>query len=571
MSESKIVFCLLAVKYCKIYRDIVLLCKHLFLSKTIAKILLILFVLHQVMIGHLFALSPQDIPNGVFYLDLQNTDGDDNPANEPTHGSNITELSDSFLSNSWSQITPGKQAIYNSWAINNHPSAFFDGVNDLFEIRDTLDIGSGTWYSEKSFSLVFKTSDDITTTQVIYEQWWKEKWFLFAIANSQLYAWVYNSIDWPTGEEYKIINAWTIQTQSVYILVFVYDSNNDFVKAYINRDLTSTLNNVSEQTTNGACPLDGTSFGCNLYASGGSIGLGAVKNDTINPNDNSEIEVFEGYHFKGHLWEIASWNTALTETQSLEMTDFLMEKWWFDDIAPQITTASPGSWSLLPWWNHIISLEYNDTHTWSTGVDASSIAMTLHKWDTVGAYGPDISGVSLSSIQTGTGLAEYATNNLDFWRYEYRFSVSDNAGNTQTQTWVFYIDQPEFSISSPEIDIWTLNNFWNTFSPTVQITVKTVGAWFDLTLNTQESLSYLTHIIPPYDGNNGFWHQTTPFSGNITTIWNDENIGTQAASININGLQNTYIFEIQLGAIVETEQIAWDYEWKVSFGIDLSY
>jgi len=523
------------------------------------------------MIVPVFSLSPSDIPNGVFYLDLQNTDADNNPANEPIHGSNIIELTDSFMSNTGTQISTGKQAVYNSWAINNYPSAFFDGANDLFEIQDTLDIGSGTWYTEKSFSTVFKTSDDVTTTQVIYEQWWKKKWFLFAIHSWSLYAWVYNSIDWPVGEEYKIINAGSIETDTVYILVFVYDSNNDFVRAYVNGDLSSTLNNISEQTTNGACPLDGTSFGCTLYMSGGSIGLGAVKNDTINPSDSNEVEVFEGYHFKGHLWEIASWNTTLTWWQVEDLTEHLMVKWWFDSIAPVITSATPGSGSLLPGWNHNISLEYNDTHTWATGVSTWSISMTLHKWDGIWAYGPDISWSNLTEITIGTWSAQYSTNNLDFWRYEYRFSISDNAWNTHDEVSTFYVDAPEFIISTPEIDIWTLNTVTNNFSSTVEVTVRTLWAGFDITMNTDTPLTYTSENIWNYDGSTGFWYQSAPFSGTITSIWTNENIASQSSSINTNGEKNEFTFQIQLGAVIDLEQAAWDYEWDVSFWIELTY
>jgi len=523
------------------------------------------------MIVPVFSLAPWDIPNGVFYLDLQNTDADNNDTNEPSNGSQLNTIIDSFWTHTGTQIFSSKQAIYNSGAINDHPWAFFDGADDLFEIYDHVDIWSGTGYSEKSFSMVFKTSDDINTTQVIYEQWWKKKWFLFAIHSWSLYAWVYNSIDWPTGEEYKIMNTWTIETDTVYILVFVYDSNNDFVRAYINGTLSSTLNSISEQTTNGACPLDGTSFGCALYMTGGSIGLGAVKNDTVNPSNSNEVEVFEGYHFQGYLWEIASWNTALTDTQSTEITDFLMEKWWFDDTAPIITSATPGSWGLLPWWNHTIRIEYNDTHTGSSWIDVSSISLSLHKWDWISTYGSDISGTSITEVQVWTGSAEYTTNNLSFWRYEYRFSISDNLWNTQTWASLFYIDQPEFTVSQPQIDIWDIVSGESIFSPTVTVTVKTVWAGFNVILNRSTAFQNGTNTIPSWNNTEWYGYQDTPFLWDIETINTDQIIASQWWWINVNGEKNTFTFDIQLWAFIDLEQVAGEYEGTVDFGINLSY
>lgn len=63
-------------------------------------------------------------------------------------------------------------------------------------MRDHMEIGSGTGYSQKSFSLVFRSGNDVSSPQTIYEQGGKEKGFLFHIFGSTLYAGVYNTLDW---------------------------------------------------------------------------------------------------------------------------------------------------------------------------------------------------------------------------------------------------------------------------------------------------------------------------------------------------------------------------------------
>gem|GEM_PF-5529708 len=64
----------------------------------------------------------------------------------------------------------------------------------------------------------------------------------------------------------------------------------------------------------------------------------------------------------------------------------------------------------------------------------------------------------------------------------------------------FYIDIPEFIISTGSIDIGTVNEITETFSDTVTVTVKTVGAGFDVYMNTTSLPLYGGESIPNWDG-----------------------------------------------------------------------
>ena len=116
-----------------------------------------------------------------------------------------------------------------------------------------------------------------------------------------------------------------------------------------------------------------------------------------------------------------------------------------------------------------------------------------------------------------------------------------------------------------------LGTISNTFSSTVQVTVRTVGAPFDITMNSDSTLNYITEAINSFDGSTGFWFQSTPFSGTITAIGTNQNIGTNPGWININGEKNEFIFEIQLGGIVDIQQAAGEYLGNIDFSINLTY
>jgi len=259
-------------------------------------------------------------------------------------------------------------------------------------------------------------------------------------------------------------------------------------------------------------------------------------------------------------------------TEKVELNQIDIE--YGDNIAPLITSTNFSSGSLLPGWNHDIVFNYHDTHAWSTGVNTSSDSITLQKW-TGAAWGADISvsGFNLGSKTITTTWATYPTNNLVYGKYKATFDISDIAGNTSlSQELVFYIDQPEFIVSTGSVDIWIIDDMSNNFSSELTITVKTVWAGFDVLLNKNTTLAYSSETISDWDGTAWFGYDQDIYTGNISLIALDENIGTQASSINTNWNLNTYTYKIKFGAIIDAlEQAGWDYQWSVDFGIELDY
>lgn len=239
-----------------------------------------------------------------------------------------------------------------------------------------------------------------------------------------------------------------------------------------------------------------------------------------------------------------------------------------DTTPPNIDSINFASGSLLPGWNHDVVINYSDADSW---IDTWTNIMQLYKWDGVSSYWSDLFGSEMFlTTLTSTG-ASYTTSNLDYWKYQYRFSISDNAWNPIVYIHDFYIDEPEFIIGSGSIDIWTLSPLSSTFSDTITITVRTVGAGFDVTMDRSSPLTEWIENIPSYDGTVWYGYQQTPYSWTISDIWISENIVTQSPLINTNGLKNTYTYDIQIGALIDIQQAAGIYEGNLDFDINLTY
>jgi len=258
--------------------------------------------------------------------------------------------------------------------------------------------------------------------------------------------------------------------------------------------------------------------------------------------------------------------SAGTDNAYIDNINFI--NWAGDTIDPVISSTSVASWSLLPWWNHSILIDYSDA---DSGIDTASYAYALNKWDGVSAYGWDISGASMSFISSSSTQTSLTFDDLEFGKYRFTFSIDDNAGNTDFTQIEFYIDEPEFIVSTPEIDLWTLSVWSETFSPIVVVTVRTVWAPYRVIMNRTSDFSQGTWNIQSWDSVSGYWYDADPLSWTISAIASSEIIASQLGAINTNGNLNTYTYNVQIGALIGDQQEAWDYIWNLSFGIELDY
>jgi hypothetical protein len=426
-----------------------------------------------------------------------------------------------------------------SWSnleINHSPD---HEIQDSYSIRIQTDDGNG-WQYQEIFNIIINDLGEANTTTIDLED--SEDDFKYSVTSGQ---WNNNAVNPFAGSNsLESDNLWADNTQSCFEVDHNSSSTGsiDFYYEVSSQawsdELRFFIDNVQQDQWSGTVTYT-------QYTSG---------------------DVSAGPHnYKWCYVKDGGWSAG-TDNAYIDNINFIGTA--TDIIDPTIDSTNFASGSLLPGWNQTINLTYNDTDSW---INVASANITLHKWDWISAYWADISGTGLTSGIINSTSATYTTNNLDFGKYQYRFSISDNAGNTQNQNIDFYIDVPEFIISTPEIDMWTLDSISNNFSPTVTITVRTVGAWFDIFMDADDSLLYTSESIDNWNGSTWFGYDQDPYTGNISAIGINQNISTQAASLNTNGDRNIYTFNIQLGGLVSDEQAAWDYLWDIDFWINLAY
>lgn len=197
----------------------------------------------------------------------------------------------------------------------------------------------------------------------------------------------------------------------------------------------------------------------------------------------------------------------------------------------------------------------------------------LYKWDGVSTYGDDISSTYIdfsNKVLTNTG-STYPVSWLSFGKYKIDFIIKDNQWNSTSSSTIFYVDQPEFSVSTGTIDVGNLDPMNDVFSPSVTLTVKTVGAWFDLIMNRSSNFTEGIENIPNWNGTTGYGYQKTPYNGLVDAIDTDELIVSQAQIANTNGDKNTYTYDLQIWALIDIQQPWWNYEGGMDFSIILDY
>jgi len=127
--------------------------------------------------------------------------------------------------------------------------------------------------------------------------------------------------------------------------------------------------------------------------------------------------------------------------------------------------------------------------------------------------------------------------------------------------------------------MWKLKIWENNISSSeVIITIKTVWAWFDLTMNKSSLLTtWLINIID-WNSTNWFgfdnyknenwiitWYSNSLSAINWNTIWTIEK------SINTNWEKNIYTYKFKYWSNINTIQAAWIYKSNINYNVWLTY
>lgn len=239
-----------------------------------------------------------------------------------------------------------------------------------------------------------------------------------------------------------------------------------------------------------------------------------------------------------------------------------------DTTPPTITNNFPNNNILYPNDNFDISINYLDTESW---IDTWTISMNIKKrnWS---SWWADISWTYITWTNINSTGATYNCSKLWYWKYKIYFYIEDNDSNSNFSETIFYIDEPELIVSTWSLNIWKLQEWINNFSPEFNIMVKTVWAWYNLLLNTENLLEQHSSIqIVDWTWIEWFWYDKNPYTSTINLINTNEIIATEAKNININWEKNTYTYYLKLWTNITEQQAAWSYSWSIKIWLDLDY
>jgi len=240
-----------------------------------------------------------------------------------------------------------------------------------------------------------------------------------------------------------------------------------------------------------------------------------------------------------------------------------------DSVNPVISSFTPWSGALLPIWNFDVDYIFSDA---ASGIDIGSAIVVLQKWDGT-TWWADLAPSHASLDDISASSARYVISWLPFGRYRMVFQISDNAWNSSNIMHEFYVDEIEFIISQAEIDIWTLSSTWSliTSDDILTVIVKTVWAWFDVTMLQQTNLTSGLDTIPDWDGTRGVWYDESPFAS-VNAFWSWNTVLSRAKNLNPDGEKYTYSVDLKYSALVDLFSVsAGDYESLLDFNISLDY
>jgi hypothetical protein len=245
-----------------------------------------------------------------------------------------------------------------------------------------------------------------------------------------------------------------------------------------------------------------------------------------------------------------------------------------DTTPPLISYSGSFSGGILP--NGIFTLPISYTNTWTSINTASGDVILVQKWNGA-TWGANIATwtVNFTGKVLGQSGSTYPITWLSFGRYLVTHSIRDLAGNRGTGTSIFSIDEPSINISTWTLDMGNIG-FWTNYfsSQELVITIQTVGAGFNLRLNqwSEFSTPFADQILR-WDGTSWFWYDFFPYTSTINSISTGGTlVATQAQSININGLKNTYTYRIKSWVRFNlSEQIAGDYQTDIGFTTLFNY
>lgn len=193
--------------------------------------------------------------------------------------------------------------------INGYPSLKFDGVNDRFSLPNNADLTSEQ-QSKRTYFFTFKTSPDVVSTQVIYDEGNAQRGINLFINNNQINVGFYNFPNDGVGAPWGFYSASAaISPNTLYTVSFRFEGKNG-------------TNGTIEVELNGTTIGEITNVGL-LYEHVGMVGIGATQGNTFTQSGSS---VGNAWGFKGELLEFIHYNKLINDVQYMLILNYLSAK-----------------------------------------------------------------------------------------------------------------------------------------------------------------------------------------------------------------------------------------------------
>lgn len=402
------------------------------------------------------------------------------------------------------------------------PGVQFDEANGFLVVPNHADLNTNTEYAQKTILMVFHTSEDVTTHQVIYEQGGGSRGLSLYITEGLLYQCAWNNVS-EGG-----FSAWSPQCvtspaikNSIHFAALRFDQPGNEMAAFV-----------------GFTKVDSITAPGKIFGHSGAIGLGDTKDNSLYHN----LDQSAGHPFKGYLYEYITYNNALSDLDIAGVYNSLNPTYEFNNVKSfGISTAA---------------LEITEGDGAEFEISVTSPASTDTTFN-----------ISISGEVENTEVSFPATVTLPSGQLSKKFHVA-----TIVDEQFELIESLEIHISSaPEVNIHTdhvkvfvsddngtlLSNMTAWYKPE---SIESTSSWKNTLSNDHHITSAVasTATITDLAG-----HQAIGFAGDgILTIANHAEFNTAAST------SKFFILAFETGGDVTTPQVVYE-EGGGSNGINL--
>jgi hypothetical protein len=261
--------------------------------------------------------TPEDLPSMVVWLDSSRyttvRDGPGNNANLPTFTGATRywdDVSGSANLHNFYQDSSTRRPIFDP--VTGFFS--FDGANDYFTVTNHTDLNTGD-VEQRNLTVVFKSSTDITSRQMVYDEGGGTRGMNIYLFNDDLYCGFWNNADDGDGLQAWIGVNTPAETNKVYFVSWVFDYTNYTGPAGPDGTLKCFVNGIQIGST-----LSSTS---KLYAHSGAIALGAAAGGTRYENNSTA----SGAYLLGNIMEVMIFNDPPSSDDIVDIHRYLSFKW----------------------------------------------------------------------------------------------------------------------------------------------------------------------------------------------------------------------------------------------------